>query len=109
MSMKIDGYSKTIALAATPENLVADSGDQPLYAKSIRIFCPASNTSDLMVGSVSRQGYAVPKGTSISLEQINRAGQAGKFSLANIWVKAGTNGDSVQILLSDPDPASDFN
>jgi hypothetical protein len=102
MSMKIDGYSKTIALAATPENLVADSGDKPLYAKSVRIACPASNASDLMIGSVSRQQFTIPKGTSIDLEQINRAGQAGKFSLKDIWVKAGTNGDAVQVLVSDP-------
>lgn len=105
MSMKIDGYSKTIAAAATPVNLIASSGDQPIYAKSVRIACPASNTSDLMIGSVARQQYVVAKGTSVSLEEINRAGQSGKFSLAHIWVKAGTNGDVVQILLSDPELA----
>lgn len=103
--MRIDSYTKDIAAAATAENLIADaSGSLPQFkfARDVKIFCPSANTSDLLIGSKDRQAFTVLKGQSISLSEINRAGQSGKYELAEIFVKAGTNGDDVQILLIDP-------
>ena len=101
--MRIDSYAKDIAAAATAENLIADAGGaQYKFAKDVKIFCPTANTSDLKIGSSIRQEFTVVKGQSVSLSEINRAGQSGKYELAEIFVKAGTNGDDVQILLVDP-------
>jgi len=100
--MRIDSYVKDIASAATAENLIADSGAMPKFAKDVRVFCPSANTSDLLIGNEIRQAYSVLKGQSVILSEINRAGQSGKYELASIFVKAGTNGDDVQILLIDP-------
>lgn len=100
--MKIDSYAKDLAAATTPENLIADSGNQWRHAREVVITCPAANTSDLTIGSRERQDFVVAKGTSLRLSFINRTGQAGNYELANIWVKAGTNADDVQILLIDP-------
>jgi hypothetical protein len=100
--MKIDSYVKDIAAAATPVNLKADSGQVWANAKDVLIFCPSTNTSDLLIGSKSRQSFTVVKGQSVRLGEINRTGQSGKYDLGEIYVKAGTNGDDVQICLIDP-------
>lgn len=100
--MRIDSYTKDIAAAATAENIVADADAMPKRAKDVVIHCPAANTSDLLVGNELRQAFTVVKGTSLRLSDVNRAGQSGKYELDKIFVKAGTNGDDVQILLLDP-------
>lgn len=102
MSMKIEGYTKDIAATATPVNLVAPSGVAFKFAKDVLIRCPAANTSDLKIGSAARQEFTVVKSTFVALSEINRAGQSAKYSLADIYVKAGTNGDDVEICLVDP-------
>lgn len=103
--MKIDSFSKDIAASTTPENLIADaSGSLPQFkfARSVIIRCPSANTSDLLLGSKDRQNTTIAKGTSLTLPEINRTGQSGKYELAEIFVKAGTNGDDVEITLIDP-------
>ena len=105
--MKIDSYVKDIAAATTPEDLVADAvATQPQYkfARQVHIHCPAGNTSDLIVGPKGRGGVGmtVVKGTTLILPVPNGAGQASRYDLREIVVKAGTNGDDVQILLVGP-------
>lgn len=103
--MRIDSYSKTIALATTPVNLVAAaSGTLPQYIKAHQVFirCPSSNTSDILIGSSDRQVFTVLKGTMINLSHISKTGQSGSYELDKIFVKAGTNNDVVEILLLDP-------
>lgn len=102
MSMKIEGYTKDIAATATPVNLLAPSGVAPKFAKDVIIRCPAANGSDLKIGAFGRQEFTVPKGTFIQLSEINRTGQSCKYTLADIYVKAGTNGDDVEVCLVDP-------
>lgn len=106
--MRTDAYSKTIALATAPVNLIASSGAQPIYARDIFIRCPSTNISDLLIGNVTRQGFTIPKGTTINLSEVNRAGQSGKYELSTIFIKAGTNNDVVEILLIDPSTGNDF-
>ena len=103
--MRIDSFIKDLAAASTPENLIADSsGSLPQFkfARAVIIRCPSTNTSDLSVGSKDRQSSLIIKGTSLELPEINRAGQSGKYELAEIFVKAGTNGDDVEVILIDP-------
>ena len=103
--MRIDSYSKDIAAATTPEDLIADaSGSLPRYkfAKSVKVRCPSANTSDLLIGSKDRQGFTIAKGTTLDLSEVNLAGQSGKYELAAIFIKAGTNGDDVEIILTAP-------
>lgn len=100
--MKIDSYTKTIAATATPVNMVADTGKSWSDAREVIVTCPSGNTSDLTIGSKARQTFVVAKGTSLRLSEINRAGGSGRFELSDMWIKAGTNGDTVSILLVDP-------
>jgi hypothetical protein len=105
--MKIDAYVKDIAAAATPEDCVADAATgypQYKFARQVHIHCPAANTSDLIVGSKGRPGVGmtVVKGTTLVLPVPNGAGQASRYDLREILVKAGTNGDDVQIMIVDP-------
>lgn len=104
MTVRIDSYSKDIAAASTPEDIVADAGGaQYKYAKEIFIRCPAGNTSDLLVGNRTRQGFTVVKSSILALSSIiNRMSQSEKFDLREIFIKAGTNADDVEILLVDP-------
>jgi len=100
----IDSYTKDIASAATAENAVADAGgDVFKFAKDVIIHCPAGNTSDLLLGNRTRQAFTIVKGTSQRIGSIlTRTSQAGKFDLREIFIKAGTNADDVEILLVEP-------
>lgn len=103
--MRIDSFTKDIAASSTPENLIADaSGSLPQFkfARSVIIACPSANTSAIQIGSKDRQNTTIPKGTALTLPEINRTGQSGKYELAEIFVKVGTNGDDVEITLIDP-------
>lgn len=103
--MKIDIYVKDIAAAATPENLVADDGDQFTKARRVRIHCPTANTSDLTLLTKKRggtTGITIVKGTTYELPMPIGTGQGGRYDLREIMVKAGTNGDDVQIEILDP-------
>ena len=107
--MKIDVYVKDLAAAATPEDLVADAGgDQFKFARQVHVHCPAANTSDLTLISKKRggtTGMTIVKGTTLVLPVPNGAGQASRYDLRDILVKAGTNGDDVQITIVDPTDA----
>lgn len=101
--LTIDSYSKDIAAAAAPEDVIADSGAKWKFALDVVIRCPSGNTSDLLIGNRTRQGFSVIKGTEMRLSTVlNRMSQSGKFKLEEIFVKAGTNGDDVEILLIQP-------
>lgn len=101
--MKIDSYSKDIAAAATAENLVADSGgDQFKYARQVLVRCPSANTSDLLIGNNKRQAFTIAKGTTHVFPVGNGPGGTGKYDLSQMYVKAGTNADDVEIILIDP-------
>lgn len=101
--MTIEGYTKDIAATGTPVNAVAPSGVAYKFAKDVVIRCPAGNTSDLKIGSRARQEFTVAKGTNERMTTImNAMSQSGKFRLEEIFIKAGTNGDDVEILLIDP-------
>lgn len=101
--IKIEGYTKDIAAAATAVDATAPSGTIYKYAKEVLIRCPSANTSDLKIGSRTRQEFTVVKGTQVELSTItNRMSQSDKYQLQELFIKAGTNGDDVEILLVDP-------
>ena len=100
--MKIDSYSKDIASTATPENMVADAGgDQFKFARQVLVRCPAANTSDIKIGNSKRQDFTVAKGTTHIFPTPNGAGQSSRYDLREMFVKVGTNGDDVEIILVD--------
>lgn len=88
MSFKIVSAEKTVAAAATPEALAA-SGATP----HLQIQCPAANTSDILIGDSSGQLWRVAKGTSIDLGSVDNERGVEVINLADVYVKAGTNGD----------------
>ncbi len=103
--LTIDSYSKDIAASATAENIVADSGgEQFKFAKDVILKVPAGNTSDMLVGNRARQAFPLlATGDEVRLSSIlNLMSQSAKFDLREIFVKAGTNGDDIHILLIDP-------
>lgn len=100
--MKLDSYSKDIAAAVTAENLVADGGKQWKFAREVWVGCPTGNTSDLLIGSKDRQGLTIPKGTVQRLSAVLKAGAGQRYNLEEIFVKAGTNGDDVEVMVIDP-------
>ena len=103
--IKIDSYSKSMAAAATAEDLVADSGVKWRFAKEVIIqVIPSANTTPILVGNRVRQAYSLPiTGGELRISSIlNRMSQAERIDLEEIFVKAGTNDDTVVIVLIDP-------
>jgi hypothetical protein len=99
----VEGYSKTIASAATPVDAQAPSAPIFKYALDAVIRCPSGNTSDIKIGSRTRQEFTVVKGTSERLTTLmNRMSQSGPYDLRELFIKAGTDGDKVEILLLSP-------
>ena len=94
-------YVKDIAASATPENLVPDDGSVT-KAKKVIVQCPLGNSSDLLLGGSDSQDFVVTKGTSFEIpDTLIQTGNSSIKNLADIWVKAGTNGDNVVVLLMD--------
>lgn len=102
--LTIDSYSRTIAAAATAESISdATVATAFKFARDVVIHCPAGNTTDIKLGNRTRQGFTIAKGTSERLSTImNNMSQSGKFRVAEIFVKAGTDGDKAEILLVAP-------
>lgn len=97
----LKAFTKDIAAAATAENLVPDDGSVS-EASKVLIQCPASNTSDLLLGDANSQVIVIAKGTSMELPMINfKTGNSKPIKLSDIWIKAGTNGDDVNVLVLD--------
>lgn len=111
--LQIQGFSMTIATAATPKSvadgLKAAAGYvQNQYAFDVVIQCPSSNTSALMIGNREGQAFSIAKGASVRMTTImNRMSQSARFVLSELFVKAGTDGDKAEILLIGPDSDQD--
>lgn len=111
--MQIQGFSMTIAAAATPmsvsDGLKSNAGYVAnQYAFDVVIQCPSANTSALLIGNREGQGFSIAKGTEVRLSTImNRMSQSARFVLSELFVKAGTNGDKAEILLIGPDTDQD--
>lgn len=98
--LELDSYAKTIAAAATPENAVAGSGATYKYAKEVIL---KAGTSQLTVGSRTRQGLTVAAGQTLVLSSVlNRVSTPARYNLEELFLRVATNGDAVQILLIDP-------
>lgn len=92
--MKIDSY--LITSIAGGSSLVAQAGAMPKFARAI-ILKNISGTVTL--GNKDRGTYPLPANVEIRLDEINRAGQSGKYSLADIILRGvGTT----EIILLDP-------
>jgi hypothetical protein len=92
--MRIDSYLITSIAGGSP--LTAQSGSVPKYAKAI-ILRNISGTVTL--GGKERGTRPLPVDTDIMLNEINRAGQSGKYELAEIILRGvGTT----EVLLIDP-------
>lgn len=102
--LTIDSYSKDIAAVATAEDIVADAGVKWKFAKDVILKAPAGNTSDILVGNRTRQAFPLlAAGDELRLSSIlNLMSASSKYDLSEIFVKAGTNGDDIHILLIDP-------
>ena len=102
-TIQLDSYTKDLAASATAENLVADSGAQWKFARSVIIRAVPGNTGNLTVGNVTRQATLLDGGEVLTLPVIiNNAGASAKYALEEIFVKADTNGDDVIITLIEP-------
>lgn len=92
--MKLDSY--LITSIAGGSSLIAQAGSAPKFAKAI-ILRNVSGTVTL--GNKERGTRPLPASTDISLLEINRAGQSGKYELAEIILRGvGTT----EVLLVDP-------
>ncbi len=92
--MKIDSY--LITSIAGGSSLVAQSGSAPKFARAV-ILRNVSGTVTL--GSKERGTRPLPANTDIVLNEVNRAGQSGKYELAEMILRGvGTT----EILLVDP-------
>ena len=92
-------YVKDIADANTPENLVPDDASI-VKALKVVVQCPSGNTSDLLLGGKDAQLFVILKGTYFEIpDALIQTGNSSLKELSNIWVKAGTNGDDVIVLV----------
>jgi len=92
--MKIDSYLVTSVAAGTP--LIAASGSMPKFARMV-VLKNASGTVTL--GGKERGTYPLPANVEVKLEEVNRAGQSGKYELSEIILRGiGTT----EVVLVDP-------
>ena len=110
---QIQGFSMTIAAAATPMDVAAGLASNSGYVKNkyafdVVIQCPSGNTSAISIGNREGQAFSIAKGSEVRLSTImNRMSQSARFVLSELFVKAGTNGDKAEILLIGPDNDQD--
>jgi len=92
--MKIDSYLVTSIAGGT--SLIAASGSKPKFARMIIL---KNITGTVTLGSKDRGTYPLPANVEVKLEEVNRAGQSGKYELAEIFLRgAGTT----EVVLVDP-------
>lgn len=92
--MKIDSY--LITSIAGGSNLIAQSGSKPKYARAIKL---VNITGTVTLGGLERGTFPMAANAVITMDEVNRAGQAGKISLAEVILRGvGTT----QVLLIDP-------
>jgi hypothetical protein len=92
--MKIDSY--LITSIAGGSNLIAQAGSQPKFARAV-ILRNVSGTVTL--GGKERGTRPLPVNTDIVLNEVNRAGQSGKYDLSEMILRGvGTT----EVLLIDP-------
>lgn len=101
--LSIVAYDVTIAAAATAQTIATST---QVDASEVILRAKASNVSDAMLlGNRSGQSWPLLKADQpMRLSEIlNRMGYGDKFDLKEIFVKAGNNGDIVQVLLINRD------
>lgn len=92
--MRIDSY--LITSIAGGSSLVAQAGSVPKFAKAV-ILKNISGTVTL--GGTERGTYPLAANVEVKLDEINRAGQSGRYELATIILRGvGTT----QVVLVDP-------
>lgn len=92
--MKIDSY--LITSIAGGSSLIAQAGSAPKYARAVKL---KNISGTVTLGGKERGTYPLAAATEVSIDEINRAGQSGKISLAEVILRGvGTT----QVLLIDP-------
>ena len=87
--------TKTIALAATPEVIVASQ----IFVKSVVIQALVTNTDFLYIGDSTRQLFALSPGRSLTIQGDNMDnGTSGKVDLNTIWAKVNVNGEGLNFV-----------
>ena len=99
MKIRMETYEVDVPAAATPVT-IKKSGQS---SRACEVWLQAKSTNaadDMLMGTVDGQFFPVKKGQPLRLQQIlNRMSSGYDFELSDIFVKAGTNGDDVQVLL----------
>lgn len=92
--MKLDSY--LITSIAGGSNIIAQSGSAPKYARAIKL---KNISGTVTLGGKERGTYPLAANVEVPLDEVNRAGQSGKISLAEVILRGiGTT----QVLLIDP-------
>lgn len=92
--MKIDSY--LITSIAGGSSAIAQSGSAPKYARAMKL---VNISGTVTLGSKERGTYPLPANVEVVIDEVNRAGQSGKISLAEVILRGvGTT----QVLLVDP-------
>jgi len=97
MQVKLQTLNKAVAAAATAEPLTQT---QQLVT-GLRIKPRTANASaDVLIGDSAGQFYQVAKGTELDLTTLlmSKTGGLDTIDLNKIYVKVGTNGDSVDVV-----------
>lgn len=89
--------SKTVALAATPEAIVATK----TFSSDVVIQAKSTNTQSVFVGPCSgSQDFELLAGTTISISEVTHINTETDFDLNRICLKVNVNGEGANILLT---------
>lgn len=94
---KIRSFNKPIAAAATAEAI-----GEGKAREVILVAADGNSADDMLVGDSDAQTFPLKKGQPLKLrELLNRMSFGGEYDLSKIFVKAGTNGDVVNVLVTE--------
>lgn len=97
--MLIESYEVDVPAAATAVSILKSG--QSNKACEVWLAAKSTNAADnMLVGNRAGQVFPLLKASPIKLaEVLNRMGYASEYDLSEIFVKAGTNGDDVCVML----------
>lgn len=94
MKVQLKSLEVTIAAAATAQPLSEES----LIVSSLIVKCLSGNTTVIKIGASGAENYTIEKGESLPIIAASKSAGNDEMDLREIYVKAGTNGDKVQVL-----------
>lgn len=94
MKLKLKSFNKTVAAAATPEQLIKT----PLITSNARIKALNSNTNPVFIGGDDAQLFPLLANQELSLNELFSKSGVDEVNLQEVYCRVTTNGEGVSII-----------